>query len=78
MANCKKCLASGMRVHLLGSGLCQECQSELEWKRGPHIVRDQKMKKVKHAHYKKGEEYIKRKWKEQYGDSSVDEVLSHK
>ena len=67
-----------MRVHLLGSGLCQECQSELEWKRGPHIVRDQKIKKVKHDHYKKGEEYIKRKWKEKYGDSSVDEVLSHK
>ena len=78
MANCKKCLASGMRVHLLGSGLCQECQSELEWKRGPHIVRDQKMKKVKYDNYKKGEEYIKRKRKEKYGDSSVDEVLEYK
>tara|TARA_R100000781_G_scaffold62946_3_gene39922 strand:+ start:1743 stop:1853 length:111 start_codon:yes stop_codon:yes gene_type:complete len=36
------------------------------------------MKKVKYDHYKKGEEYIKRKWKEKYGDSSVDEVLEYK
>ena len=41
MKNCKKCLASGMRVHVLSSGFCQECQSEMEWKNAPHIHRGQ-------------------------------------
>ena len=78
MSNCKKCLASGMRVHLLGSGLCQECQAELEWKRGPHIVREQLKNKEKYDHYKKGEEYIERKWKKKYGDDDVDTVLGYR
>ena len=78
MKNCKKCLAGGMRVHILGSGLCQECQSELEWKRGPHIVREQKMSKIKNNYYKKGEEVIKKKWKEKYGDDDIDAVLEYK
>ena len=67
-----------MRVHILGSGLCQECQSELEWKRGTHIVRQQKMDKIKNNYYKKGEEYIKRKWKQKYGDDDVDTVLGYR
>ena len=66
MKQCKKCLAGAMRVHILGSGLCQECQSELEWKRGPHIVREQKMQKVKYDMYKKGEKIIKKKWSINY------------
>ena len=64
MKHCKKCSASAMRVHLLGSGFCQECQAEIEWKRGPHIVREQKVNGIKYNHYKKGEEYIKKKWKQ--------------
>jgi len=67
-----------MRVHILGSGLCQECQAELEWKRGPHIVREQKMSKIKNNYYKKGEEVIKKKWKEKYGDDDIDAVLEYK
>ena len=67
-----------MRVHILGSGLCQECQSELEWKRGPHIVRQQQIDKIKNNMYKKGEEIIKKKWKEKYGDDDVDAVLGYK
>ena len=78
MSNCKKCLASGMRVHILGRGLCQECQAEWEWKRGPHIVREQKMSKIKNNYYKKGEEVIKKKWKEKYGDDDIDAVLEYK
>ena len=67
-----------MRVHILGSGFCQECQSELEWKRGPHIVREQQMSKIKNNYYKKGEEVIKKKWKEKYGDDDIDAVLEYK
>lgn len=78
MSKCKKCLASGMRVHILGSGLCQECQHDIEWKRGPHIVRQQKMQKAKYDMYKKGEEHIKKKWKDKYGNSLVEEVMEYK
>ena len=78
MKHCKKCSAGAMRVHILGSGLCQECQSELEWKRGPHIVRQQQIDKIKNNMYKKGEEMIKKKWKEKYGDDDVDAVLGYR
>ena len=78
MSKCKKGLASGMRVHILGSGLCQECQSELEWKRGSHIVRQQQIDKIKNNMYKKGEEVIKKKWKDKYGDDDVDTVLGYR
>jgi len=78
MKHCKKCSAGAMRVHILGSGLCQECQSELEWKRGPHIVRQQQIDKIKNNMYKKGEEIIKKKWKEKYGDDDVDAVLGYR
>ena len=29
-------------------------------------------------YYEKGEEYVKRKWKEKYGDDDVDTVLGYK
>ena len=76
--NCKKCLASGMRVHILGSGFCQECQSELEWKNAPRVHKEQMEKKARMQYYEKGEEYVKRKWKEKYCDDDVDAVLEYK
>jgi len=76
VSNCKKCLASGMRVHILGSGFCQECQSELEWKNAPRIHKGQMEKKARINLYEKGEEYVKKKWKDKYGDASVEEVQS--
>ena len=78
MKRCKKCLAGAMRVHILGSGFCQECQSEFEWKQGPRVIREQRENKIKYDHYKKGEEYIARKWKKKYGDDDVDTVLGYK
>ena len=76
MSNCKKCLASGMRVHVLSSGFWQECQSELEWKNAPRIHKGQMEKKARMQYYERGEEYVKKKWKEKYGDASVEEVQS--
>ena len=76
--NCKKCLASGMRGHILGSGFCQECQSELEWKNAPRVHKEQMEKKARMQYYEKGEEYVKRKWKDKYGDDDVDAVLEYK
>lgn len=78
MKNCKKCLASGMRVHVLSSGFCQECQSELEWKNAPRVHKGQMEKKARMQYYEKGEEYVKRKWKAKYGDASTEEVASYR
>ncbi len=78
MSKCKKCLASGMRVHVLSSGFCQECQSELEWKNGDREHARQMAVKSRVAYYKKAEKFIDKKWKEKYGDSSVDEVLEYR
>ena len=65
-----------MRVHVLSSGFCQECQSELEWKNAPRIHKGQMEKKARMQYYERGEEYVKKKWKEKYGDASVEEVQS--
>jgi hypothetical protein len=78
VSKCKKCLASGMRVHVLSSGFCQECQSELEWKNGDREHARQMAVKSRVAYYKKAEKFIDKKWKEKYGDSSVDEVLEYR
>ena len=67
-----------MRVHILSSGFCQECQSELEWKNGEREHRRQLAIKQRVDYHKKAEKFIDKKWKEKYGDSSIDEVLSHK
>ena len=56
MSNCKKCLASGMRVNVLSSGFCQECQSELEWKNAPHVHRKQMERKARVNLYERGGE----------------------
>ncbi len=78
MKQCKKCLAGAMRVHILSSGFCQECQSELEWKNAPHVHRRQQEKKARVKHYEKGGEYIKKKWKEKYGDDDIEAVLGYR
>jgi len=78
MKNCRKCLASGMRVHILGSGFCQECQSDMEWKNGDREHRRQMAVKSRVDYYKKAEKFIEKKWKKKYGDDDVDTVLGYK
>ena len=78
MKQCKKCLAGAMRVHILSSGFCQECQSELDWKNGDRQHAKQLGVKHRVQMYEKGKEYVKRKWKEKYGDDSVEQVLGYK
>ena len=67
-----------MRVHVLSSGFCQECQSELEWKNGDREHARQMAVKSRVAYYKKAEKFIDKKWKDKYGDSSVEEVLEYR
>ena len=67
-----------MRVHVLSSGFCQECQGELEWKNGDREHRRQMGVKSRVDYYKKAEKFIEKKWKAKYGDASVEEVSEHK
>ena len=76
--NCRKCSASGMRVHVLSSGFCQECQSEIEWKNGDRVQREQVAKAHRIAYYEKAKKYIDKKWKDKYGDDDIDTVLAYK
>lgn len=78
MKQCKKCLAGAMRVHILSSGFCQECQGELDWKNAPRIHKEQMERKARVQYYEKGGKYVKKKWKEKYGNDDVDAVLGHK
>ena len=75
MSNCKKCLASGMRVHILSNGFCQECQSEREWKNADREQARQMGIKARVKYLERAEKYVDKKWKEKYGDASIGEVL---
>ncbi len=63
MKKCKKCLAGAMRVHILSSGLCQECQANYDWKNGDKVVREQKAKRMRVAMFKQAEEIAKKSGK---------------
>ncbi len=77
MSSCKKCRAGPMSVHILSNGFCQACTNELSWKQGERVAREQMAKRRRVAMFKQGEKVIKKKWKEKYGDASVDEVLGY-
>tara|TARA_R110002020_G_scaffold61112_5_gene164802 strand:+ start:5348 stop:5593 length:246 start_codon:yes stop_codon:yes gene_type:complete len=78
MSNCKKCLAGAMRVHILSSGFCQECQQEMDWKNGDREARKQANRARRIKLYEKLKKGIDRKWKDKYGNSSIKEVRGHK
>lgn len=78
MKQCKKCSAGAMRVHILGSGFCQECQSEMDWKNGDREHRRQMAVRSRVSYYKKAEKFIDNKWKKKYGNDSVESVLEYK
>ena len=66
-----------MSVHILSNGFCQACTNELSWKQGERVARQQMAKRQRVAMFKQGEKIIKKKWKEKYGDATVDEVLGY-
>ena len=77
MKSCKKCMAGESRVRLMSNGLCEECEHERAWnnkteekRQRDKIMRLQMMKKAGYA--------VNRKWKEKYGDASVEEVASYR
>ena len=77
MSSCKKCRAGPMSVHILSNGFCQACTNELSWKQGDRVASKMANRARRIAMYKQGEKIIKKKWKEKYGDATVDEVLGH-
>ena len=66
-----------MSVHILSNGFCQACTNELSWKQGERVAREQMAKRQRVAMFEQGEKIIKKKWKEKYGDATVDEVLGY-
>ncbi len=66
-----------MSVHILSNGFCQACTNEISWKQGERVAREQMAKRQRVAMFKQGEKVIKKKWKEKYGDATVDEVLGY-
>ena len=67
-----------MSLHILSNGFCQGCANELSWKQGDRVAREQMAKRQRVAMFKQGERIVKKKWKEKYGDASIEEVLGHK
>jgi len=77
MKQCKKCLAGEVRVRLMSNGLCEECEHERAWNNKGEYMR-QYNKNSRMLMRQKAAQEINRKWKEKYGDASVEEVESYK
>jgi len=74
--HCKKCSAGEVRVKILSNGFCQECEHERAWDNKTEYKRQwntaMRMKMRQKASLE-----VNRKWKEKYGDASVEEVASY-
>lgn len=77
MKHCKKCSAGEVRVKILSNGFCQECEHERAWDNKAEYKRQwntaMRMKMRQKASLE-----VNRKWKEKYGDASVEEVASYR
>ncbi len=76
MTNCKKCMAGEVRVRIMSNGLCEECEHERAWDNKEEMKR-QRDKLTRLHMMKKAGDIVNRKWKEKYGDASVEEVASY-
>jgi hypothetical protein len=75
--NCKKCLADEIRVRILSNGYCEECEHDRAWDNKEEMKRQRD--KITRMHMmKNAEDVVNRKWKERYGDVSVEEVASYR
>ena len=77
MKHCKKCSAGEVRVKILSNGFCQECEHERAWNNKEEHMR-QYNKNSRMLMRQKVAQEVNRKWKEKYGDASVEEVASYK
>ena len=77
MTSCKKCSAGEVRVKILSNGFCQECEYERAWNNKGEEKRQRDMINRMHMRKKVSDE-VNRRWKEKYGDASVEEVASYR
>ena len=77
MKSCKKCMAGEVRVKIMSNGFCQECEYERAWNNKAEEKR-QRDKITRLQMMKNAGDVVNRKWKEKYGDASVEEVASYR
>jgi hypothetical protein len=77
MKSCKKCMAGEIRVKIMSNGFCQECEHERAWNNKGEYMR-QYDKNQRMLMRQKAAQEVNRKWKEKYGDASVEEVAAYK
>ena len=77
MKHCKKCLAAESRVKLMSNGFCQECEYDRAWNNKAEHMKQYNTANRMLMRQKAAQE-VNRKWKEKYGDASVEEVASYK
>jgi len=76
MKSCKKCMAGEMRVRLMSNGLCEECEHDRAWNNKAQYMKEYN-KNNRMLMRQKAAKEVNRKWKEKYGDASVEEVQSY-
>jgi len=70
-------MAGEIRVNILSNGFCEECEHERAWNnKGEHMRQYNKNSRM--LMRQKAAQEVNRKWKEKYGDASVEEVASYK
>jgi hypothetical protein len=69
-------MAGEIRVNILSNGFCEECEHERAWNnKGEHMRQYNKNSRM--LMRQKAAKEVNRKWKEKYGDASVEEVQSY-
>ncbi len=61
----------------MSNGFCEECEYERAWNNKAEEKRQRDTITRLHM-MKKAEDEVNRKWKEKYGDASVEEVASYR
>ena len=77
MKSCKKCMAGEMRVRIMSNGFCEECEHERAWNNKNEYMR-QYNQRTRMLMRQKAAKEVNRKWKEKYGDASIEEVEAYK
>jgi hypothetical protein len=70
-------MAGESRVRIMSNGLCEECEHDRAWNNKGEENRQRNMINRMHMR-KRVEDVVNRKWKEKYGNASVEEVASYK
>ena len=70
-------MAGEVRVRIMSNGYCEECEHERAWNNKDEMKR-QRDKITRLQMMKKAGDIVNRKWKERYGDASVEEVASYR